>query len=69
MWHDIFFQREIAKNLASELTEVNLVARCLERILHVDAVPQGPKEANRMRHLALLNNIVLGAELDMQALL
>ena len=69
MWETIFFRREHRTNWTSELSEVNLVARCLQRILHVDIVPQGPVKPGKKRPLALLSNIVLGAELDWQALL
>jgi hypothetical protein len=69
MWETLFIQREDTTNTVSELTEVNLVARCLERILHVDAAPQERREADRMRPLALLSHIFLRVELDMQALL
>jgi hypothetical protein len=69
MWETIFFRREQRTNWTSELSEVNLVARCLQRILHVDIVPQGPMIPQGKRPLALLSNIILGAELDWQALL
>ena len=69
MWETIFFRREDETNCVSELSEVNLVARCLQRVLHVDLVPQGLKVEGKKRPLALLSNIILGAELDMQALL
>ncbi|KAH6844634.1 hypothetical protein B0I37DRAFT_433101 [Chaetomium sp. MPI-CAGE-AT-0009] len=68
MWETIFFRREHKTNWTSELSEVNLVARCLQRILHVDIVPQGPVRPHKKRPLALLSNIILGAELDWQAL-
>ncbi|KAK3306495.1 uncharacterized protein B0T15DRAFT_142806 [Chaetomium strumarium] len=43
MWETIFFRRDYLTNCVSELCEVNLVARCLEKIQHVDAVllPKG----------------------------
>ncbi|KAK5652662.1 hypothetical protein OQA88_10256 [Cercophora sp. LCS_1] len=52
MWETIFFRREDKTNRVSELSEVNL----------------GPKVEQRKRPLAVLSNIILGAELDMQAL-
>ncbi|PVH68159.1 hypothetical protein DL98DRAFT_522914 [Cadophora sp. DSE1049] len=39
MWETIFAQREKLTGRISELSEDRLVARCLEKILHVDLVP------------------------------
>ncbi|KXX73071.1 hypothetical protein MMYC01_210572 [Madurella mycetomatis] len=69
MWETIFFRRESLTNCVSELCEVNLVSRCLEKIQHVDAVLLPRGEQDEVRPLALISNTIFGAELDMQALL
>ncbi|KAH7378144.1 hypothetical protein BKA64DRAFT_250626 [Cadophora sp. MPI-SDFR-AT-0126] len=39
MWETIFAQRERLTGRISELSEDRLVARCLEKVLHVDLIP------------------------------
>jgi hypothetical protein len=43
MWEAIFFQKEHLTNCISELCEMNLIYRCLEKIRNVDAVQLGFK--------------------------
>lgn len=73
MWETIFLRREAATYTVSELSEVNLIARCLEKIVHVDIVPRkligADSEPMERQPLAILSNTFLRAEVDMEALL
>ncbi|KAK1833618.1 hypothetical protein QBC39DRAFT_302450 [Podospora conica] len=69
MWRSIFSQRQENLECISELCEENIVGRCLEKILSVDVVPasvplEGPKP---LRHLALVSNMFLRANVDLKA--
>ncbi|KAL2067648.1 hypothetical protein VTL71DRAFT_15744 [Oculimacula yallundae] len=50
MWETIFVQRESATGRISELSEDRLVARCLEKILHVDLVPASFGKGDRRQY-------------------
>jgi hypothetical protein len=70
MWENIFLVREEKTNAISELSEVSLIARCLEKILHVDPVPEGFGQTYRRDGpLTVVSNIFLQANLDLKALL
>jgi hypothetical protein len=70
MWETIFLGREEKTNAISELSEVKLIARCLEKILHVDLVPEAfGQTLARSSPLAVISNIFLQANIDLKALL
>ena len=70
MWQAIFLEKTEKSYNTSELSEVNLVARCFEKILHVDMVPAIFKRKNAtIQSLALVSNMFVQAEVDMKALL
>ncbi|PVH73146.1 hypothetical protein DL98DRAFT_659605 [Cadophora sp. DSE1049] len=53
MWETIFAQRERLTGRISELSEGRLVARCLEKILHVDLVPTPFGKIDKRRYPAV----------------
>jgi hypothetical protein len=72
MWQTIFLERVERNYNTSELSEVSLVARCLEKILQVDLIPTtfsrpGVREASHS--LAVVSNLFIRAEVDLKALL
>lgn len=70
MWETIFLGREEKTNAISELSEVSLIARCLEKILHVDLIPEGFGQTFvRGSPLAVVSNIFLQANVDLKAML
>lgn len=71
MWRSIFSERQENLECISELCEENIVGRCLEKILSVDVVPaRVPQEIlEPFRHLALVSNMFLRANVDLKAVL
>jgi hypothetical protein len=71
MWRSIFSERQENLECISELCEENIVGRCLEKILSVDLVPaRVPQESlEPLRHLALVSNMFLRANIDLKAVL
>jgi hypothetical protein len=70
MWESIFLWREEKTDAISELSEVKLIARCLEKILHVDLIPKYFDQIRvRDSPLAVVSNIFLQANIDLKALL
>jgi len=71
MWRSIFSERQENLECISELCEENIVGRCLEKILSVDVVPgRVPQESlEPLRHLALVSNMFLRANVDLKAVL
>ncbi|RYP67448.1 hypothetical protein DL771_007226 [Monosporascus sp. 5C6A] len=69
MWQSIFYKRQEGTEFFSELCEVNIVARCLEKILDVDLVPTACHTVEwASRPLALVSNLFLEANVDLKAL-
>ncbi|KAI0453698.1 hypothetical protein F5B21DRAFT_504978 [Xylaria acuta] len=69
MWETMFLWKNQKVNCMSELNEVSLVARCMEKVLHVDTIPAPLKEiSSHQDPIALGSNIFLRAGLDMQSL-
>ncbi|KAI3318914.1 hypothetical protein HD806DRAFT_510372 [Xylariaceae sp. AK1471] len=68
MWETIFLWKDQKMNRMSELNEVSLVARCIEKILHVDTLPAPFEDSSFPSPLAIANNVFLRAGLDMQSL-
>ncbi|KAI0382257.1 hypothetical protein F5Y04DRAFT_51599 [Hypomontagnella monticulosa] len=74
MWETIFLQREEKSNYFSELSEVNLVGRCVEKILTVDLVPVTLRDETYCikyeaeRPLALISNLFIQPSIDLEAL-
>ncbi len=80
MWETIFTQREQWTDSTSELSEVSLIPRCLEKILHVDLVPAAilrkqpstngtTKDVFEQAPLALMSNLFLQPNVDLKSLL
>jgi hypothetical protein len=70
MWRLIFLEREQETYSSSELSEVRLVARCLERILHVDLVSTKVNNGELERDsVAVVSNVFLRGRLDLKAFL
>jgi len=72
MWQTIFLERVERNYNTSELSEVSLVARCLEKILQVDLIPTtfsraGVRKASHS--LAVVSNLFIRAEVDLKAVL
>jgi hypothetical protein len=65
MWETAFLERERKTDSPSELAEVRLIGRCLEKILQVDLVP----EANCPEREALVSNIFHWPNVDLMAML
>ena len=65
MWETAFLERERKTDSPSELAEVRLMGRCLEKILQVDLVP----EKDCPERLALVSNIFHRPNVDLEALL
>jgi hypothetical protein len=65
MWETAFLERERKTDSPSELAEVRLLGRCLEKILQVDLVP----EPNIPAGTALVSNIFSWANVDLKAML
>ncbi|KAK0101193.1 hypothetical protein ONS96_006414 [Cadophora gregata f. sp. sojae] len=53
MWETIFAQRESLTGRISELSEDRLVARCLEKIIHVDLVPTAFRKGKQREYPAV----------------
>ncbi|GAP93397.1 putative magnesium transport protein [Rosellinia necatrix] len=69
MWETLFLWKGQKANSMSELNEVSLVARCMEKILRVDTVPAMLEESSSKHgSIALMSNIFLRAGLDIQSL-
>ncbi|KAI1088105.1 hypothetical protein F5B19DRAFT_486192 [Rostrohypoxylon terebratum] len=72
MWETIFLQREEKSNYFSELSEVNLVGRCVEKILTVDLVPaiirKKGRALNNEQPLSLMSNIFVQPSVDLESL-
>ncbi|RYP76969.1 hypothetical protein DL770_007143 [Monosporascus sp. CRB-9-2] len=69
MWKSIFYERQAKIECISELCEVDLVARCLEKILDVDLVPVTfPTVTWASPSLALVSNLFLNANIDLKSL-
>ncbi|KAI1772245.1 hypothetical protein F4818DRAFT_449603 [Hypoxylon cercidicola] len=73
MWETIFLKREQESNYFSELSEVNLIGRCVEKILTVDLVPTAFKNENNLEFeergpLALVSNLFLQSSIDLESL-
>jgi hypothetical protein len=70
MWETIFLEKEDKTNSASELSEVSLIARCLERVLQVDLTPIFFNQTDtQTESLIILSNLFLGAEGCIKSLL
>jgi hypothetical protein len=70
MWQSIFVDRQGQLTTLSKLSESNLVARCLEKILGVDLVPTDlTLDLQEPRPRALVSNMFLKANVDTKALL
>ncbi|RYO92591.1 hypothetical protein DL764_008113 [Monosporascus ibericus] len=71
MWQTIFLERDQTAHYIFQPSEVSLVARCLEKILHVDQVPAsvaGVTTANGTPACsAIVSNILLQANLDLKS--
>jgi hypothetical protein len=65
MWETAFLERERNPDSPSELVEIRLLGRCLEKILQVDLVP----EPNIPAGTALVSNIFSWANVDLKAML
>lgn len=65
MWETAFLKRERQTDSPSELAEVRLLGRCLEKILQVDLVPEPKIPAG----LALVSNIFSWPNVDLKAIL
>lgn len=70
MWQTLFLEKAKDTYHVSELSEVNLVARCLEKILQVDIIPASFNSGNPTKtSLAVVSNLFIRAEIDLKALL
>jgi hypothetical protein len=78
MWQSIFNDRQDKMDCISELCEVSIFGRCLEKILGVDLVPAIlpldaketlPPDCQDIRPLALVSNMFLKASVDLKSLL
>ncbi|RYP71045.1 hypothetical protein DL769_004758 [Monosporascus sp. CRB-8-3] len=79
MWETIFLEQNEKFCSISEFSEVKLIARCLEKILHVDLIPEsfgneyeteGSDEKKKtVGPLASVGNIFLQADVDLESLL
>jgi hypothetical protein len=70
MWKMIFLEREQKTYSSSEHSEVCLVARCLEKILHVDLVSKTEQQAGKDRtSSAIVSDVFLMGRLDLKAFL
>jgi hypothetical protein len=65
MWETAFLERERKTDSSSELAEVRLIGRCIEKILQVDLVP----EENCPERVALVSNIFHWPNIDLKAML
>jgi len=65
MWETAFLERERKTDSASELAEVRLLGRCLEKILQVDLVPEPTIPSGT----ALVSNVFSWANVDLKAML
>ena len=65
MWETAFLERERKTDSPSELAEVRLIGRCLEKILQVDLVP----EINCPERVALVSNMFYWPNIDLNAML
>ncbi|PVH93772.1 hypothetical protein DM02DRAFT_676624 [Periconia macrospinosa] len=61
MWDTIIHQRHIRNNSLSQITDVHLLGRCFEKIVHVDTI-------QRDGTLALVSNLFMGPEISYSAL-
>ncbi|KAI0120849.1 hypothetical protein F4776DRAFT_655713 [Hypoxylon sp. NC0597] len=73
MWETIFLQREEKSNYFSQLSEVNLIGRCIEKILTVDLVPTTIREEGCIRFeeespLALISNLFIRPSIDLESM-
>ncbi|RYP42700.1 hypothetical protein DL767_000069 [Monosporascus sp. MG133] len=69
MWQPIFYERQAKIECISELFEVDLIARCLEKILDVDLVPATFRTVTRASPpLAPVSNLFLNANVDLKSL-
>ncbi|KAI0891808.1 hypothetical protein F4806DRAFT_489206 [Annulohypoxylon nitens] len=72
MWETIFLQREEKSSYFSELSEVNLVGRCVEKILTVDLVPATIHKKdhvfNNEQPLSLISNMFVQPSIDLESL-
>ncbi|KAI1410709.1 hypothetical protein F5Y13DRAFT_181182 [Hypoxylon sp. FL1857] len=73
MWETIFLQREEKSNYFSQLSEVNLIGRCVEKILTVDLVPTTIREQGCIKFeeespLALVSNLFVQPSIDLESM-
>ncbi|KAI2472957.1 hypothetical protein F4781DRAFT_443974 [Annulohypoxylon bovei var. microspora] len=72
MWETMFLQREEKSSYFSELSEVNLVGRCVEKILTVDLIPAIIRGQDCMiedeEPLALISNLFVRPSIDLESL-
>ncbi|KAI1097385.1 hypothetical protein F4804DRAFT_351692 [Jackrogersella minutella] len=73
MWETLFLQREDKSNYFSELSEVNLVGRCVEKIMTVDLVPVTIRENGCIKFekegpLAPVSNLFLRPNIDLESM-
>lgn len=72
MWETAFLEKGEDSYAISELSEVSLVGRCLEKTLMVDLIPastQDPQNPNAPQPMALMSNLFVQANLDLKAVL
>jgi hypothetical protein len=71
MWEAIFDKRQdrMDSECISELPEVRIVGRCLEKILGVDVVPAAPPSSHSESMSTLVSNMFLKASVDLKSLL
>ena len=67
MWDAIFLERHKKTFSSSELSEVSLIARCLEKITYVDIIPAAFREDRKS--WAIVSNLLLQPDIDLKALL
>jgi hypothetical protein len=73
MWQSVFLDRQARLGCLSELPEVDLVARCLEKILELDLVPETFKDVQTKhskdwapKPKAIVSNTFLRATVDLK---
>lgn len=72
MWETAFLEKDEESYAVSELSEVSLVGRCLEKTLQVDLVPVTFDKSGKPEEdgpVAIVSNLFLKANVDLKALL
>jgi hypothetical protein len=70
MWDTIFFEHYLPRNPLSQIAEIRILGRTLEKILHVDMMPAKLPKVRRKKHAAMLiSNLFLEPDADYKSLL